>query len=289
MTVADELAMPPHRAGRAPWPGALVFGAGLLVVAAACAIFADLLLPQGPNRMDLARHLAPPDLGGRHPLGTDALGRDVFARLVYGARISLLVGLSAVAISAPVGVAVGLVAGYAGGRLGNVLMRLADVQLAVPTILLTIAIVTVLGPGLSNVIISLSVTGWPTYARLVRGEVLIVIRQDYVDAARANGAGPLRIVLRHVLPNVLTPAIVFATFAVGDTIIIEATLSFLGLGVPPRVVTWGSMLNDGRLYLASAWWITFFPGLAIFLTVLGTNLIGDSLRDRLDPHLRNLL
>ena len=288
MTAAS--ALPAGRARRRlRAAGPLLLGIALLLSVALCAVFADFLLPQGPNRMDLARHLAPPDVFGRHPLGTDALGRDVLARLIYGARISLLVGLTSVAISAPVGVAVGLVAGFAGGRLGDMLMRLADIQLAIPNILLTIAIVTVLGPGLSNVILSLSVAGWPTYARLVRGEVLVAIRQDYVEAARALGARPLRILVRHVLPNVLTPAIVFATFAVGDMIILEATLSFLGLGVPPRVVTWGSMLNDGRLYLTTAWWITVFPGLAIFLAVLGANLIGDSLRDRLDPRLRNAL
>ena len=288
MTAAPKLSAG-GRVPRVRSAGPLLLGAALLLSVALCAVLADILLPQGPNRMDLARHLAPPDVFGRHPLGTDALGRDVLARLIYGARISLLVGLTSVAISAPVGVAVGLVAGYAGGRLGDMLMRLADVQLAIPNILLTIAIVTVLGPGLSNVILSLSVAGWPTYARLVRGEVLVAIRQDYVEAARALGAKPLHILFRHVLPNVLTPAIVFATFAVGDMIILEATLSFLGLGVPPRVVTWGSMLNDGRLYLTTAWWITVFPGLAIFLAVLGANLIGDSLRDRLDPRLRNAL
>jgi peptide/nickel transport system permease protein len=288
MTAAPELSAG-GRMPRVRSAGPLLLGAALLLSVALCAVLADILLPQGPNRMDLARHLAPPDVFGRHPLGTDALGRDVLARLIYGARISLLVGLTSVAISAPVGVAVGLVAGYGGGRLGDMLMRLADVQLAIPNILLTIAIVTVLGPGLSNVILSLSVAGWPTYARLVRGEVLVAIRQDYVEAARALGARPRRILFRHVLPNVLTPAIVFATFAVGDMIILEATLSFLGLGVPPRVVTWGSMLNDGRLYLTTAWWITVFPGLAIFLAVLGANLIGDSLRDRLDPRLRNAL
>ena len=270
-------------------PGSLGWGVLLLLAVALCAVVAGMLFPRGPNRMDLARHLAPPELLGRHALGTDALGRDILTRLVYGARISLLVGLSAVGISAPIGTAVGLVAGYVDGRTGDVLMRLTDVQLAIPTILLTIALVTVLGPSLSNVIVSLSVAGWPTYARLVRGEVLVVRRLEYVEACHASGAGPLRILFRHVLPNVLTPAIVFATFAVGDMIILEATLSFLGLGVPPRVVTWGSMLNDGRLYLASAWWITVFPGFAIFLTVLGTNLIGDALRDQLDPRLRGTL
>jgi peptide/nickel transport system permease protein len=270
----------------------VVTSAAILAGIALAAVLAGVLLPRGPNRMDLAHHLAPPYLLGgsaRHLLGSDALGRDVLTRLVYGARISFVVGFGPVAIAAPVGVLIGLVAGYAGGRVGDALMRLTDIQLAIPTILLTIAIVTVLGPGLENVIISLSITGWPTYARLVRSETLAAAHQDYVEAARAIGARPWRILFQHIMPNVLTPAFVFATFAVGDMIILEATLSFLGLGVPPRTVTWGSMLNDGRLYLASAWWITVFPGLVIFLTVLSINLIGDYMRDRLDPRLRNVL
>lgn len=266
-----------------------VAGLAILLVVIAAAAGAGLLLPRGPNRMDLAHHLAAPFATWRHVLGTDALGRDLLARLIYGARISLLVGFGAVAVSAPIGVAAGLLAGCAAEWIGDVIMRLADIQLAVPTVLLTIAIVTVLGPGVGNVIISLAITGWPTYARLVRSEALLVTRLDYVEAGRAVGARPLRVVLRHVLPNVLTPAVVFATFAVADMIILEATLSFLGLGVPPRVVTWGGMLNDGRLYLTTAWWIALLPGVAIFLTVLSLNLIGDWFRDRLDPRLRNAL
>jgi len=270
-----------------------LFAGGMLIaVLLLSATFAGVLLPTGPNQMDLAHHLAPPAfLGGtmRHVLGTDALGRDVLARLLYGARISLLVGFISVGIAAPLGITVGLIAGYAGGTLSRVLMGLCDIQLAIPTILLTIAVITVLGPGIANVIVSLSIAGWPTYARLVRSETLVVVSQDYVEAARAIGAGHLRIAGRHVLRNVLTPAIVFGTFAIADMIILEATLSFLGLGVPPRVVTWGSMLNDGRIYIASAWWIAFFPGLLIFLAVLGINLIGDFLRDGLDPRLRNVL
>lgn len=267
----------------------LLWGGGMVLLLLSCAIFAGVLLPAGPNRMDLVRHLAAPDWIGRHPFGSDALGRDILTRLVYGARISLMVGFGAVAVAAPVGITVGLVAGFFGGRLGDVLMRLADIQLAVPTILLTIATVTVLGPGLTNVIVSLSIAGWPSYARLVRGEVLVAMKQDYIEAARAIGATPWRILWRHLLRNVLTPSVVFATFAVGDMMMLEATLGFLGLGVPPREASWGSMLNDGRLYLTSAWWITLFPGLAIFVSVLGFNLIGDTLRDRLDPRLREAL
>lgn len=270
----------------------LIVGSALLGIVACCAIFANFVAPYGANRIDIANHLLPPMLLGgswSHPLGTDMLGRDILSRLIYGARVSLIVGVSTVAIAAPVGIITGLIAGYVGGKVGDALMRLTDVQLAIPTILLAIAVVTVLGSGLRNVIISLSITGWPTYARLVRGETLIAIRREYVEAARAIGASHGRIVVYHILRNVLTPAIVFGTFAVADMIILEATLSFLGLGVPANVVTWGRMLNDGRLYLASAWWITAFPGLAIFLTVLGVNLLGDYLRDRLDPHLHNVV
>ena len=273
------------------WGAGVWFGVALLALVLACAVFAGVLEPRGPNRMDLRLLLPPVWFGGlsAHPLGTDMLGRDIMVRLLYGGRISLLVGCVTVAIAAPVGILIGLAAGYVGGKFGDVLMRLADIQLAIPTVLLTIAIITVLGPGLMNVIISLSITGWPTYARLVRSETLVAVRQDYVEAARSIGAGHLRIVFRHVMRNVLTPAVVYATFAIADMIILEATLSFLGSGVPARDVTWGSMLNDGRLYLTTAWWITAFPGLAIFLTVLGINLIGDYLRDRLDPKLRNAL
>ena len=198
-------------------------------------------------------------------------------------------GVIAVGLSCPLGVLVGLVAGYAGRRVDDVLMRITDIQLAIPTILLAIAVVAVLGPGLGNVILTLSVTGWTLYARLVRGETLVVKGRDFVQAARAAGAGDARIMARHVLPNVFSPVIVVAVFAVANMIVLEATLSFLGLGVEPSVVTWGRMLNGGRLYLSTAWWLTAFPGFAIFVTVLAVNLLGDHLRDWLDPRLRNTL
>jgi peptide/nickel transport system permease protein len=258
---------------------------GVLVVAA---VLAERIAPYGPNEQDITQRLRPPEWGA-HLLGTDEVGRDILSRLIYGARVSLLVGVIAVGLSCPLGVLVGLVAGYAGRRIDDVLMRITDIQLAIPTILLAIAVVAVLGPGLGNVILTLAVTGWTLYARLVRGETLAVKGREFVQAARANGAGDARIVARHVLPNVFSPVIVVAVFAVANMIVLEATLSFLGLGVEPSVVTWGRMLNGGRLYLSTAWWLTAFPGLAIFVTVLAVNLLGDHLRDWLDPRLRNTL
>lgn len=258
---------------------------GLILISA---IFAEYLAPYGPNEPDILKRLEPPDLGA-HVLGTDEVGRDILSRLIHGARISLLVGVIAVGLSCPLGVLVGLVAGYAGRRVDSVLMHVTDIQLAIPTILLAIAVVAVLGPGLPNVILTLSVTGWTLYARLVRGQTLAVKTRDFVQAARANGAGDARIMARHVLPNVVSPVIVVAVFAVANMIVLEATLSFLGLGVEPSVVTWGRMLNGVRLYLRTAWWLTAFPGLAIFVTVLAVNLLGDHLRDWLDPRLRGSL
>jgi len=269
---------------------ALLIGSLVLAGVILSAVLAGSLAPFGPDDQDIARRLKPPVWAGgswENVLGTDELGRDILSRLMFGARVSLLVGIVAVVLSGPLGVLVGLIAGYFGGKTDDVLMRLTEIQLAIPTIMLAIAVVTVLGPGLRNVIITLSVTGWTLYARLIRGETLAAKGQDYVDAARAIGAERLRIMFYHLLPNVISPAIVTSTFAVANMIILEATLSFLGLGVEPRVVTWGSMLKNGRLYLTTAWWLTAFPGLAIFITVLGVNLVGDFLRDHLDPHLRN--
>jgi peptide/nickel transport system permease protein len=271
------------RAGLVVW-----LATAMLAVIVVAAVFADRLAPYGANEQDITQRLKPPDLSA-HVLGTDEVGRDILSRLVYGARVSLMVGVIAVAVSCPVGVLVGLVAGYIGRRTDDVLMRITDIQLAIPTILLAIAVVAVLGPGVRNVVITLSVTGWTLYARLVRGEALGVKTRDFVTAAHAAGASDARIMFRHVLPNVLTPVIVVAVFAVANMIILEATLSFLGLGVEATAVTWGRMLNAGRLYLSTAWWLTAFPGLAIFATVLAVNLLGDHLRDWLDPRLRNTL
>jgi peptide/nickel transport system permease protein len=274
------------------WRGRLlVLVAGSVLTAIVLlALFADRVAPAGPNDQDIAARLRPPAMVGgtwSRPLGTDELGRDVLSRLLHGGRVSLMVGLLAVAVSCPIGVVIGLASGFFGGWIDRMLMRFTDIQLAIPTILLAMALVTVLGPGVPNLITTLSVTGWTIYARLIRGETLALRDRDFIEATRAAGAGQARIMFRHVLPNVVSPLIVVATFAVGSMVVLEATLSFLGIGVPLRVATWGSMLSSGRTYLKSAWWITAFPGLAIFVTVLAINALGDSMRDALDPRLRS--
>jgi peptide/nickel transport system permease protein len=223
-----------------------------------------------------------------YPLGTDANGRDILSRIIFAARISLLVGISAVAIGGSLGVLAGLLAGYYGGALDALITRIADVQLAFPFILLAIVVVAVLGAGLLNVILVLGIGSWVPYARIVRGQVLSARTQEYVIAARMIGARDPSILLHHLLPNVITPAIIVATFGVAAAIIGEATLSYLGLGIQPPTPTWGNMLADGRAYVASAWWLATFPGLAIMLTVLSINMIGDWLRDFLDPRLRHI-
>jgi peptide/nickel transport system permease protein len=274
------------------WRGRLLVlvAGGILTAIVLLALFADRVAPAGPNDQDIAARLRPPAMVGgtwSRPLGTDELGRDVLSRLLHGGRVSLMVGLLAVAVSCPLGVVIGLASGFFGGWIDRMLMRFTDIQLAIPTILLAMALVTVLGPGVPNLIITLSVTGWTIYARLIRGETLALRDRDFIEATRAAGAGQARIMFRHVLPNVVSPVIVVATFAVGSMVVLEATLSFLGIGVPLRVATWGSMLSSGRTYLKSAWWITAFPGLAIFVTVLAINALGDSMRDALDPRLRS--
>jgi peptide/nickel transport system permease protein len=222
-----------------------------------------------------------------YPLGTDANGRDVFSRIVYAARISLTVGIAAVFLGGFLGVIAGLVCGFYGGATDAVVMRVADIQLAFPFILLAIAIVAVLGGSLVNVILVLGIGSWVPYARLVRGQVLSAKQQEYIIAARTIGARDMPVLFRHMLPNVITPAIIIATFGIAAAIIGEATLSFLGVGIRPPTPTWGNMLADGRAYVSSAWWLATFPGLAILITVLSINMIGDWVRDVLDPRLRN--
>jgi peptide/nickel transport system permease protein len=260
------------------WPILLV-AAGMVLVA----VFANVLSPDDPLAGSLRDRLVPPFTSSEFPLGTDPLGRDMLSRLMYGARISLTVGFSAVAIGMVVGSLLGLVAGYVGGWPDAILMRVADAQLSLPSFILALTIMAALGSGLFNVILALSIGSWVRYARVVRSMVLPLRETEYVLAAETIGCAPNRVMLRHVLPNVVTPVIILATLGLGTTIIAESSLSFLGLGVDPESPSWGSMLSEGRAYLDSAWWVAAFPGIAITITVLSVNLIGDALRDQLDP------
>lgn len=259
---------------------------GLVIVGALVfiALFQNALAPVSPIRIDIANALAAPGPG--HPMGTDQYGRDTFSRVVHGSGISLTVGLISVGIAATVGTAVGLLAGYYGRALDALLMRVIDVMLAFPGILLALGIVSVLGPSLRNLEIAVGISSIPVYARLVRGSVLVAKEQLYVDAARVIGV-PVRVILaRHILPNVVAPVIVAGTLGIGAAILAAAALSFIGLGSQPPTPEWGRMLSEGRDYLRDAWWISTFPGLAIMLTVLGVNMLGDGLRDVLDPRLK---
>ena len=267
-----------------------LFGMLVVLVVMLAALAAPLVAPFDPLEQDIGQRLREPgwqDAQGRvHPLGTDHLGRDILSRIVFGSRIALLVGLAAVVISGVLGMIIGLVAGYFGGRTDDFLMRLADIQLAFPFILLAIAVIGVLGPSLRNIIIVIGVSSWVVYARVVRGEVLSIREREYVHAAVALGSRHWRVLMTHVLPNTFTPWLVVATLDMARVIVIESALSFLGLGVQPPTPTWGGMLADGRVYLSTAWWLATFPGLAILITVLGINLFGDGLRDTLDPRLK---
>jgi peptide/nickel transport system permease protein len=267
-----------------------LFGAVVVAVVVITALAAPWVSPFDPLEQSIGERLKAPgwrDQAGRgHPLGTDHLGRDILARIIYGARPALLVGAAAVMISGVLGMITGLLAGYFGGRVDDVLMRLADIQLAFPFILLAIAVIGVLGPSLTTIIAVIGVSSWVVYARIVRGAALSLREREFVQAAQALGAGDVRILVRHILPNVFTPWLVVATLDMARVIVIESALSFLGLGVQPPAATWGGMLADGRVYISTAWWLATFPGLAILVTVLGINLFGDGLRDTLDPRLK---
>ena len=256
-------------------------GAFIVVLAVCAATAGPILSPYDPAAQDLARRLEGPSLA--HPFGLDELGRDILARIFAGAQISLLVGLAVVGVSSIVGMFFGSIAGYFGGRVDDVVSRVVDVLMAFPGILLAIALVAVLGPSLVNVVLALSIIGWVGYARLVRGQALRAREFEFVQAARALGAGSPRIVLRHVLPTALPAVVVQATLGMAGAIIAEAALSFLGLGVQPPTPSWGTMLDAGRSHLFDAPHLTIFPGLAIALLVLGFNFLGDGLRDRIDP------
>ena len=281
------------RGGRAPWArvvprvrrhkGAVV-GTGIVAALVLIALGQSVLAPQSPTKIDIAAALRGP--GRAHWMGTDQYGRDVYSRVVHGSSISLVIGFISVGIAATAGTTVGLVAGYDGGRIDALLMRGMDVMLAFPGILLALAIVSVLGPSLRNLMIAVGVSGIPYYARLVRGSVLVAKEQLYVEAARVVGVPIPVILIRHILPNVVAPIIVAATLGMGGAILAAAALSFIGLGSQPPTPEWGRMLSEGRDYLRDAWWISTFPGMAIMLAVLGVNMLGDGLRDVLDPRLR---
>jgi peptide/nickel transport system permease protein len=262
-----------------------LLGLCLVIAAVTAAVAAPWLAPHDPLRSDFAEGLRPPGTPG-HPLGTDQLGRDLLSRVLYGARIALFIGLCTVVLTAILGSLVGLVAGLVEGWLGAVLMRVADVQLSFPFILLALTINAIVGLGLQNIIVSLSAAGWVVYARVVRGQVLSVKQRDYVQAAAALGTGWARVALRHVLPNVAPAIVVVASLQFSQFVVAEAAISFLGFGVQPPTPAWGSMLSEGRDFLYVAWWLAAWPGAALALTALGVNLVGDWVRDVLDPKLR---
>lgn len=259
---------------------------GLLIVLAIilCGVLAPWLAPQDPMKLDLRNRLAPPTRD--HFLGTDGFGRDVMSRIIWGSRISLQVGIVAVGVSSLLGIVLGLLSGYYGGLVDVLIMRLVDVMLSFPTILLALAIMAALGSSLTNVMIAVGITLAPRFARLVRGSVLTVRELDYIHAARALGMGNMRIIFLHIFPNVTAPIIIMATLNVAYAILAEASLSFLGLGVKPPTPTWGGIISDGRAFLDIAPWISLFSGFVIMIAVLGFNLFGDGLRDAMDPWLR---
>src|SRR4030043_477760 len=254
------------------------------------AIFAPLLSPYPPTKTSLPHRLLPPFFidGGStaHLLGTDLIGRDILSRVFYGSGVSLSVSLIVIFITSSIGTILGIVAGYLGGRTDTVLMRVTDVSLAIPQIFIALLLAVVLGPSFKTVVLAISILGWAPYARLIRGEVLKLREADFIAQARIIGSSSLRIMIKHIFPNVVNPLIVIATMSVGLVILMESALSYLGAGIPPTTPSWGSMVSDGRNLIDKAWWISFFPGLAIGLVVLSGNFLGDWIRDKLDPKLR---
>jgi peptide/nickel transport system permease protein len=278
-----------HRASALSWRrlvrhSSLVAGAVIVMIVVSSAVLAPRLAPHDPIEQAFSNQLLAPSLA--HPFGTDEFGRDIFSRVIYGARIALIVGVVADGIAAVLGVILGVASGYFGGRMDAWLMRMVDVMLAFPYLLLAMIVVAILGPSLVNAMIAIGVVYTPQFARVVRSAVLQIKEEDFVEAARAVGAGWLRILSRSILPNILSPIIVMATLTVGFMIVETAGLSFLGLGASPPTPEWGSMLATGRSFMLTAPWIATFPGLAILVTVIGFNLIGDGMRDLLDPRLR---
>ena len=283
-----ELRRAIHSFVSAKWP---ILALLILIAVVAAALFGPWLAPMDPNRQNIILRLAEPmaegPRGATFWMGSDALGRDVLSRLLYGARVSLLVGIAAIVVGGAIGTLAGLVSGYFGGWVDDIIMRLGDIQLAYPFILLAIMFLVVLGPGLVNLILVLGIGQWVTYARIVRAQTLSLREKEFVEAARALGDSTASIIFRTILPNIIAPLTVIASFNVASVILAEAALSFLGLGVPPSVPTWGSMLAESREQLiANRWWLALFPGVAIVLTVLSFNIMGDWLRDFLDPRFK---
>jgi peptide/nickel transport system permease protein len=272
---------------RLPWASLVI-----IVALVAAALLAPVLAPHSPTVQSLPDKLLPPawQEGGsaKHPLGTDLLGRDLLSRMLYGARVSLTVAAAALLAGGAVGLAVGIVAGYLGGRADSVLMRVVDATLTFPTILIALLLAVSLGPGLQTIVLAITLIIWARFARVVRGEVLTVKGRDFVALARVHGCSHLRIMAVHIMPNVLNTFMVLLTLHIGFVIIVEASLSFLGAGIPPPTPSWGQMVSDGRSHIASAWWLSVIPGAAIMLVVLAFNLFGDWLRDWLDPRLRQV-
>lgn len=279
-----------HSVFRSLWRNPLALAGGVVaIVAVLVALAAPWIAPHDPLRQRIILRLKPPAwMPGGEPgfiLGTDQLGRDILSRIVYGSRVAVIVGAATVGFSGLLGLIIGMVSGYFGGLVDVLLMRILDIQLSIPFILLALAIIGILGPSLPNIVAVLAVTGWMVYARVVRAEVLSLRTREFIAAVEALGGSHVRILVRHLLPNVISSMVVLATLEVARMMIIESALSFLGLGVQPPTPSWGSMLAEGRVYLNTAWWLATFPGLAVLVTVLGINLFGDWLRDMLDPEL----
>lgn len=258
-----------------------ILGLGIVFLLATAGVFAPMIAPYDPMQQDIVNRLQPPN--SEHLMGTDQLGRDLFSRVLFGARISLKISVLVVAISVLIGTVMGVVSGYAGGWVDEAIMRLVDLLIAYPGFLFALVVVAVLGPSLLNLMIALAVTGWTEYARLIRGEVLSVKEKDFIKAAQVMGASRARVMGRHIVPNVIGPIVVLATLNLGTVVLGTAGLSFLGFGAQPPTPEWGSMLANSRNFLTTAWWLANFPGMAIMLTVVGFNLLGDGLRDVLDP------
>lgn len=261
-----------------------ILGAGIVLFMTSLAIFAPLLSPYSPTEPNVDMILFPPS--AEHLLGTDAIGRDIFTRLLYGARVSLWVGFIAVGISSLIGVTLGLISGYFGGIIDEIIMRIVDIMLCFPSFFLILAVIAFLEPSMMNIMIVIGLTSWTGLTRLVRAETLSLRERDFILATKLSGASKARILFVHILPNTLAPVLVSATLGIAGAILVESSLSFLGLGVQPPYPSWGNMLLDGKDVLSNAPWLSLFPGLAIFITVLGYNLLGESLRDILDPRLK---